>query len=161
MKIMKKVNKKVAVGITTGVIAVGSMTGGAYAYKEEFTPRIQKAVQYLVGVVFKDDIQNAVDQYGNVKEKELETFGNSLVGGLVKDLQKFKADEINRGKSAIDSELQANKNSITQVVNDEVEKQKNAQQVKTDGEVNESKEDMNNVIDSALDKVDDIVNKSE
>lgn len=83
----------------------------------------------------------------------MNSFVGQILDGIKKDLETFKQQEIQRGKADIDKEFDANKNSIQNAVNGVVEQEKQAQQRKTDAEVNKSKEDMNKVIEDALNDV--------
>lgn len=152
MKKLAETNKKkIVVGISSGVLAASLFGGAAYAYKDEFTAKIQGIVHNLaVNVIFKDEIEKKVANYGDQKENELKSYVGQIIDGIKKDLETFKQQEIQRGKFEIDREFDANKNSIRRAVNCVLEQEKQAQQRKTDAEVNKSKEDMNKAIKDAL-----------
>lgn len=154
-KLTETSKKKIAAGISSSVLAASLFGGGGvYAYKDEFATKIQEIVHNLaVNVIFKDEIEKKVEEYGNQKENELKSYVGQVIDGIKQDLEKFKEQEIKRGQVQIDREFELNKNSIRRAINGVAEQEKQAQREKTNEEINKSKEDMNKVIEEALNEV--------
>lgn len=152
-KIKETGKKKVAVVAIATTLVAGSIGGGAYAYKDEWTAKIQQGVSMLADHVFGGAITTAVKQHGDAKEQELKGAANNLISGLTKELQDFKNAEIQRGKDAINAKYQADVNRITAEANKAKEAEKREQKAKTDETVQNAKNDMDAVIESYLNQI--------
>jgi hypothetical protein len=152
-KVMGKLNKKAATVIVAGTVVVGSLGGGAYAYKDEWTAKIQSGVSQLADYIFKGDIQTAVKTYGDEKESKLKADANSLITSVMNELKQFKQDEINRGKAELDAKYNSDVKKITNVANQAKNNEKAEQKAKTDQAVSNAKNDMDAVIEEYLNKI--------
>jgi hypothetical protein len=152
-KVMGKLNKKAATVIVAGTVVVGSLGGGAYAYKDEWTAKIQSGVSQLADYIFKGDIQTAVKTYGDEKENKLKADANSLITSVMNELKQFKQDEINRGKAELDAKYNSDVKKITNVANQAKNNEKAEQKAKTDQAVSNAKNDMDAVIEEYLNKI--------
>jgi hypothetical protein len=154
---MKKVigegKKKIVAIAATGVIAMGALGGGAYAYQDAWTAQIQKGAEAVAGYVFKGEIEAAVTSHGDVKEKELKGWANQMISGIVSELNEFKKEEINRGKKAIDDKVSYDKKRIESEVNKAINTEKNEQKASTNETVQNAKNDLDAVVESYLDQI--------
>ena len=152
-KIKETGKKKVAVIAVATTLAVTTIGGGAYAYKDEWTAKIQQGVSMLADHVFGGAITTAVTQHGDAKENELKGVANNLISGLTKELKEFKDAEIKRGKDAIDAKYNADVDRITAEANKAKEAEKREQKAKTDTAIQGAKSDMDAVIESYLNQI--------
>lgn len=68
-KLVETSKKKIVAGVLSGALTVSLFGGAVYAYKDEFTAKIQEIIRDLaVNVIFKDDIEKEVGKYG-IKKK--------------------------------------------------------------------------------------------
>jgi hypothetical protein len=145
--------KKAVAGITAGVIALSTLGGGAYAYKDEWTAKIQEGVSQAANAVFGGAINEAVDTHGETKEGQLRSEANSLINSILNDLKAFKQAEIDRGKAELDAKYNHDVNTITRVANQAKESEKAEQRAKTDQAVNGAKSEMDAVIEEYLNQI--------
>jgi len=152
-KLLTEGKKKVAVIALSGAVVMGSIGGSAYAYKDEWTPAIQRGVSMLAGYIFKSDIETAIKAHGDTLEGALRKEIQSMIASTNKKLQDFKNAEIDRGKKSLDDKYTADKNQAQTVLNEAVEAEKNKQKAKNDAAINESAAEMDAIIESELDKI--------
>jgi hypothetical protein len=150
---MGKTNKKVIGVALAGIITLGSIGGGAYAYKDEWTAKIQEGVSQLANHVFGGAIQTAVDEHGETKEGQLKGEANKLINGVMNDLKAFKQSEIDRGKAELDAKYNSDVDKITRVANNAKEAEKAEQRAKTNTAVSEAKSEMDAVIEEYLSQI--------
>jgi hypothetical protein len=145
--------KKAAAGIVAGVMALSAVGGGAYAYKDEWTAKIQEGVSQLANHVFGGAIQAEVDSHGETKEGQLRNEANSLIGAVTKELQSYKQSEIDRGKAELDAKYNNDVDKINRVANQAKENEKAEQREKTNQAVNSAKSEMDAVIEEYLNQI--------
>lgn len=152
-KIMEKTNKKVAVVALAGVLSFGALGGGAYAYKDAWTAKIQSGVSALAGYIYKDDITNAINAHNETLKGELKGFISSTVNSATKALQDHKKAEIKRGKKSLSDKLAEDKARAKEVVDNAVASEKTKQEAKTDTQVNTDAGELDAIVESELAKI--------
>jgi hypothetical protein len=145
--------KKVAVVALTSAVVLGSIGTGAYAYKDEWTAKINKGVDMLAGYIYKEDIQAAINTHNETKKNELRTFISQTINAVTSDLQAHKTAEINRGKAALDSKVAEDKARAKEAVDNAVSRNKQAQESKTNAQINTDKGELDTIVEQELAKV--------
>jgi hypothetical protein len=154
MKNIKKVGrKKIATVAIAGAVVMGSFGGGAYAYKDAWTAKIQKGVSELATYVFKDDIQSAVKAYGDTKEAQLRQVANATINAITAELRSFKDEEIKRGKDQLDSKYNGDVTKIKEVAEQAKNSEKAKQTNKTNGAITEASNEMDAVVEEYLSQI--------
>ena len=154
MKNLKeKMNKKVIAVMVTGAVVFGSIGGGAYAYKDEWTSKINRGVDALAGYIYKDDVQNAINTHNEGLKNDLRKFISDTIASASAKLNEHKQNEINRGKEALDNKLSEDKRRATEAVNNAVANEKAEQEAKTNAQVETDKAELDAIVDAELNKV--------
>lgn len=153
LKNIKKASKKrIATVALAGVIGVSSIGTATYAYKDEWTAKIGQGVSIIAGMVFPS-IQPAIASHGDAKETALKTWVNQIVSDTQAKMEAFKTAEINRGKAEIDAHDADNRTKIKNTVDSAVQTQKDAQKAKDDASIKKEQNDLDKVVDDALNQL--------
>lgn len=145
--------KKIIAGVTAGALVLGTLGGGAYAYKDEWTAKIQQGVNVLAGVIYKDDIQKAVNTYNETLKGQLKGFINSTVGQAQQALKDHKDAEIARGKKALDDKLAEDQRRAKEAVDTAIANEKAEQEAKTDAQVQTDAGELDAIVETELNKI--------
>lgn len=148
----KKVNK-VAVVALAAVIGFGALGGGAYAYKDEWTAKIQRGVDVAANYIYGDDIENAINSHNQTLKADLTQFINSTIASVTQGLQTHKQGEIDRGKAQLDAKLAEDKRRITETINNAVVQEKQEQEALTNQQINTDSAEMDAIIEAELNKI--------
>lgn len=145
--------KKVVAGVIAGSVVLSSLGGTAFAYKDEWTAKINQGVAALAGYVFKDDIQKEVKAHGDAQEAGLKAWANDLISSMTKTFDEYKKSEIQRGKASIDEKVAQDKEQLQRAANNAVNAEKAKQQGKTTEAINKEKADLDGAIDGYLKQI--------
>ena len=152
-KQLKEVSKKKVATVTlASALVVGSLSGGAYAYKDAWTAKVEQGVHILAGQIFPS-IGTAVTAHGNAKEAQFKTFVQQLIASTQAKIEAFKQSEINRAKAEIDAHDANNREKLEKAANNAVQKENNAQKAKTDAVIDKEEDDLDKVVDDTLDQL--------
>lgn len=153
LKNIKKASKKrIATVAIAGVIGMSSLGTATYAYKDEWTAKIGQGVSVIAGMVFPS-IQPAIASHGDAKETALKTWVNQIVADTQAKMEAFKNAEIKRGKDEIDEHDAQNRAKIKDTVDNAVQSQKDAQKTKDDAGIKKEQDDLDKVVDDALNQL--------
>lgn len=146
-------NKKIAGVVLAGALALGSIGGGAYAYKDEWTPMIHKGVDMLAGYIFKDDIQKEIDAHNEQLKGTLRGDIQRMIAGITQRLQAEKQAEINRGKNELTTKYEQDKARAEREVAQAVDNEVREQQAKTNAKVENEKGELDDIVEAELNKI--------
>ena len=147
---LKEVSKKKVATVTlAGALVVGSVSGGAYAYKDAWTAKIDQGVQLLAKQAFPS-IATAVNDYGVTKESQFRGFVTTLITSTQSKIEAFKVAEIKRAKEEIDAHDADNRAKLDKAASDAVQKAKDAQTAKTNENIAKETGDLDKIVEDTL-----------
>jgi hypothetical protein len=154
MKNLKeKMNKKVVAVTVAGTVVLGSLGGGAYAYKDEWTAKIQEGVSQLANYVYGGAIESAVTDEKNEQKTKTTNFGNKLISDFQALLKAHKQAEIERGTNAVKKHAEDDRATLERVANNALDKEKKERETKTNQAVGEANAEIDAIVDNFLSQV--------
>jgi ABC-type phosphate transport system auxiliary subunit len=153
MNFVKEGKKKFVAVAAAGIIGFGALGGGAFAYKDAWTAKIQQGMTAAATYVFKDDIEKSVKAHGDAQENNLKKWANEYVTTIISTLNEFKQNEIKRGKDEINLKVEQEKYNLKSTADRALQDEKNKQTGKTDATINQAKEELDAVVEEFLNQI--------
>lgn len=150
---MGKLNKKLIAGIIAIIMVLGVSTGGAYAYKDEWTSKINEAVALLATTVYGSQIDNELNEHNEGLKGDLKQFISKVTVDATNELKDHRDKEIERGKKNLDKKLKNDKTQAQKAIKDALKHEKDKQEAKTDAKVETEKQELDAIVDDALENI--------